>query len=64
MIKCDEAMRRSKERCYLQEHVRWECKHDCEHCHCALHKNKDGTWEHKPVNMHKGQYISRSFEDD
>ena len=53
MIKCDEAMRRSKERCFVPVEVgeslyvkRWKCNKDCENCHCALHKKNDGTWEH------------------
>lgn len=64
MIKCDEAMRRSKERCYIQEGVRWRCTHNCDGCHCALHKRSDGTWEHKVLDRHKGTYIPRGEEDD
>ena len=51
MIKCDKAMRRSKERCYIREGVHWYCNGDCENCHCALHKKPDGTWEHTPVRL-------------
>lgn len=51
MIKCDEAMKRSKERCYSQEKVRWRCTKNCDSCHCALYKRDDGTWEHRPVRV-------------
>ena len=49
MIKCDESMKRSKERCYSQENVRWTCTLVCDSCPCALHKRQDGTWEHTPM---------------
>ena len=46
MIRCDKPMKRSKERCYSQDGIRWECANDCEHCICALQKKRDGTWVH------------------
>lgn len=56
MIRCDEPMKKSKEKCYAQENVRWVCAKDCEHCVCAMFKKTDGTWEHLPVNKHDGFY--------
>lgn len=49
MIKCDKAMRRSKERGYVREGVPWRCDLRCDDCHCALHKRDDGTWEHRKI---------------
>lgn len=49
MIKCDKAMRRSKERCLTPFYTRWKCDGDCDSCPCALHKKGDGTWEHKKI---------------
>lgn len=49
MIKCDEAMRRSKERCYKPAGDKWRCTGECRECHCGLHKKDDGTWEHKKI---------------
>ena len=46
MIKCDKAMRRSKERGFTPLYTRWKCNGMCEGCICALHKRHDGTWEH------------------
>ena len=49
MIKCDKAMRRSKQRCLTPFYTRWKCDGDCGPCPCALHKKADGTWEHTPM---------------
>lgn len=54
MIKCDEAMRRSKEQALGVDNKPWRCTLRCDECHCALHKRTDGTWEHRVVNFHKG----------
>ena len=44
--KCDKAMRRSKERCYIASGRRWRCTEDCSSCICCMEKRYDGTWEH------------------
>ena len=49
MIKCDESMRRSKERCWTPNNRRWRCTGECKECHCALFKKDDGTWEHLKI---------------
>lgn len=49
MIKCDEPMRRSKERAKVAYDIGaddWKCKGKCDSCICAMHKNEDGTWTH------------------
>lgn len=57
MIKCDEAMRRSKERCYIPFGRRWRCTTNCKECICAMFKQEDGTWIHKKLDRHKGHYV-------
>lgn len=57
MIKCDESMRRSKERCYIPFGRRWRCTTNCKECICAMFKQEDGTWIHKKLDRHKGHYV-------
>lgn len=47
MIKCDKAMKRSKEQCRTPQGEYWRCNKDCKSCICALFKKEDGTWEHR-----------------
>lgn len=44
--RCDEPMRRSKERCYTPSRRKWRCTEQCNNCVCCLEKRYDGTWEH------------------
>lgn len=46
MIKCDEAMRRSKEKCWTPEGRKWRCTGECKQCPCAMHKQYDASWVH------------------
>lgn len=48
MIRCDKAMRRSKEKPVPYIGEPWKCNKQCKKCVCALHKNDDGTWSHTP----------------
>lgn len=57
MIKCDEAMRRSKERCFIPFGRRWRCTTNCQECICAMFKQEDGTWIHKKLDRHDGVYV-------
>lgn len=57
MIKCDEAMKRSKEKCFTPYGTRWRCTDNCRECICAMFKQEDGTWMHKKIDKHKGIYI-------
>lgn len=49
-IRCDEAMRRSKEknsRWYRAIGVqKWKCDHNCERCICGMKMNGKAEWEH------------------
>ena len=49
MIRCDESMRKSKERCYIPFGRRWRCSTNCQECICALFQQDDGTWTHKKM---------------
>lgn len=52
MIKCDEPMKRSKERAtpfWEMRSVKWECNGRCEQCVCGMKKNKDGNWIHNKL---------------
>lgn len=48
MIRCDEPMKRSKEKPVPYIGTPWRCTGQCATCICGLHKNDDGTWEHTP----------------
>ena len=52
-IRCDEAMRKSKERCYTPDHRRWKCTNECSNCICCLYKDRYGL-EHHFNPMSKG----------
>ena len=59
MIRCDEPMRRSKERAsrhaYKQYGIpNWRCDKNCERCICGMTINLKGEWEH---NNTENQYI-------
>lgn len=49
-VRCDEPMRRSKEKCDrltpMKLRYRWKCTSKCEECVCGLIKQEDGTWVH------------------
>ncbi len=49
-IRCDEAMRRSKEknsRWYRAIGIqKWKCDHNCERCICGMKMNGKAEWEH------------------
>lgn len=44
--RCDEPMRRSKERGFTASGKRWRCKGECKNCICCLETRYDGTEEH------------------
>lgn len=48
-MRCDESMKRSKERCQTKDKESWRCTKDCEHCICAMFKQADGTERHRKV---------------
>ena len=55
MIRCDKAMKRSKERCKASLETMWKCTHECAHCICGLRKKEDGTWAHNTYNNIKNK---------
>lgn len=50
MIRCDEAMKKSKEKCYFMTATgkvkRWRCNSICYHCICGLKQDSQGIWSH------------------
>ena len=48
MVRCDKAMRRSKEKPVPYIGEPWRCTGQCKTCVCGLHQNDDGTWSHTP----------------
>lgn len=48
-IRCDESMRRSKEKCFTPFNTKWRCDKDCTNCICALVKQYDGSWKHNRI---------------
>ena len=44
--RCDEAMRRSKEKCYTQYWERWKCTGECKECICCIVKDDHGGEKH------------------
>ena len=52
-IRCDEAMRRSKEqaRSWTASGIpKWKCKGNCETCICGMRQNLKFEWEHNAKN--------------
>lgn len=50
-IRCDTAMRRSKERANNESWKiygipKWKCTGECERCICGMKKGYKGAWEH------------------
>lgn len=48
-IRCDEAMRKSKEqaRSWTAYGVpKWKCNNDCERCICGMKQDEKGIWCH------------------
>ena len=58
-IRCDESMRRSKERCYTPFHTRWRCTGECKACICGLRKTQTGDWEHVTTSGNGGVMNSK-----
>ena len=50
--RCDEAMKRSKEKCFTPNHRRWKCTGECKTCICCLETIEDGTERHLPYRRH------------
>lgn len=51
--RCDEAMRRSKEKARavtLHGYPKWKCRSECQNCVCGMVKLSNGTWEHNGRN--------------
>jgi hypothetical protein len=44
--RCDEPMRKSKERCYTNKGHRWRCTGECRTCICCLEMMPDGRERH------------------
>ena len=46
--RCDESMRRSKERCYISSigRMAWRCTGECSRCICCIETIEDGTERH------------------
>ena len=44
--RCDEPMRRSKERCNTPFHTRWKCTGNCAGCICCIEKDENGNERH------------------
>lgn len=44
--RCDESMKRSKEKCITPLYTRWKCNNDCKTCICCIYKINDGTEHH------------------
>lgn len=57
-FRCDEPMRRSKEKCYTTAGIHWRCDKRCKECICAIRTISDGTEEH--VNL----MSMRKYKDD
>lgn len=54
--RCDEPMRRSKEKCYTPRLRKWRCTEDCRNCICCIQKDENGTESHVNV-ASKARYI-------
>ena len=52
-VRCDEQMKRSKEKCWIYtgtgKRYRWRCTKKCGECICGLIKLEDGTWMHNKI---------------
>ena len=46
MIRCDKAMRKSKERCLTPFYKRWKCTGECKECICGIEKEENGLEHH------------------
>ena len=44
--RCDEAMRRSKEKGFRAPGIRWRCDGECKECICCIVKSDDGNERH------------------
>ena len=54
--RCDEPMRRSKEKCNTPYHKRWKCNEDCKNCICCIQMDEQGNESHVNV-ASKARYI-------
>lgn len=47
MIRCDESMKRSKEKASIYRKQIWRCNKDCERCICGMtFDHSHGWWQH------------------
>ena len=44
--RCDEAMKRSKEKCITPQYRRWRCTGECKTCICCIYQTNDGKEHH------------------
>ena len=44
--RCDEAMRRSKEKCFKGNYKKWKCTGECSTCFCCIIRRENGDEEH------------------
>ena len=57
-VRCDEAMRRSKERTrswQVYAIPKWKCPQDCRRCICGLVQDANGEWSHVAIRDKKGE---------
>lgn len=54
--RCDEPMRRSKERCITPAYRKWKCTEDCRNCICCIQMDEQGNEAHVNV-ASKTRYI-------
>ena len=55
--RCDEPMRRSKEKCWTKDNKRWKCTGDCKNCVCCIAKDANGDEAHLGANKWKPKHI-------
>ena len=51
--RCDEPMRRSKEKCITRLYKPWRCNEDCSNCFCCIQMDENGNESHVNVASNK-----------
>ena len=52
--KCDEQMKRSKEKCNTANHTWWKCTKECSTCICGMYQTEEGDWHHNNLMSKQG----------
>ena len=63
-IRCDEAMRRSKERAKEIAEFgipKWRCRGDCSNCICGIVTRRDGTEHHNNLMSERSERIVKLY---